>query len=164
MKHSTAYYFLLGGAFVWCLLLFVPPIAALSDVSLLAKQSYNIYSKICHQYDSHSLHLFGNKLAVCARCSTIYFGFLFGVILSPILSKRKAFDSRLLLIVIIPMLLDVAGSWIGIHQSTLVTRIITGSLFGIATGVILTPYFIQGCLELTNIYFHNKRNYYESQT
>ncbi|MBI3189034.1 MAG: DUF2085 domain-containing protein [Ignavibacteriales bacterium] len=164
MKHSTAYYFLLGGAFVWCLLLFLPQFAALSDASLFANQSYKIYSKICHQYDSHSLHLFGEKLAVCARCSTTYFGFLFGVILSPVLIKRFSLNSRWLFIALVPMLLDVIGGWLGVHDSTLVTRTITGLLFGVATGIILTPYFIKGCVELSTTYIHNKKTYYESQT
>lgn len=62
------------------------------------------------------------------------------------------------------MLLDVVGSWLGVHDSTLVTRSITGSLFGVATGIILTPYFIEGCVELSTKYIHNKKTYYESQT
>ncbi len=164
MKHSTAYYFLLGGVLIWCLLLFVPPVAASLDATLFSSQSYKIYSRICHQYDSHSLHLFGERLAVCARCSTIYFGFCFGVMLSPLISKKFSWNSRWLLMALVPMLLDVIGSWLGVHESTLVTRILTGSLFGIATGVLLTPYFIEGCLELSQKFIHNKKTYYESQT
>jgi uncharacterized membrane protein len=164
MKHTTAYYFFLGGALIWCLLLFLPPVASLLNAPLIAEQSYKIYSRICHQYDSHSLHLFGEKLAVCARCSTIYFGFFFGVLLSPLISKKFSQNSHWLLIALVPMLLDVVGSWLGVHESTLVLRILTGSLFGVATGIILTPYFIEGCIELSTKFLHNKKTYYESQT
>ena len=67
------------------------------------------------------------------RCSAIYFAFLAGVLLYPAfrtLDRPVVPRRRWLVIVAFPMLLDVAAAFLGIHESSLVTRSITGALFG----------------------------------
>ena len=151
MKRTLAYYILLVGTFIWCVSLFIPPAAAMMEgiTSSFTTESYNLYSRICHQFDSHSIHIFGYKLAVCARCSCIYFGFFFGVLLAPFGLLKKYFSDRTWLVIsVIPMLLDVLLGILGLHEMTLVSRILTGSFFGLISGPILTPIFIQACNEL----------------
>jgi uncharacterized membrane protein len=88
MKPSVAYIILLGGCFLWCAVLFLPPLLA-SEVAYFPQLSdalYRMFSKICHQDDARSFHLLGHKLAVCIRCSSIYLSFLFGVLFVPLFS------------------------------------------------------------------------------
>ncbi|TAK61005.1 MAG: DUF2085 domain-containing protein [Bacteroidetes bacterium] len=167
MKQSTAYTILFLGALFWCLLLFLPPASFyLSDSDGgLTQAAYQLYARICHQYDSHSIHLMGHKLGVCARCSCIYFGFFFGVLFTPLYSfDRIQNHRRWLLFAIAPMLVDVLLNTIGAHESTMLTRVVTGLLFGVIAGLILTPLFVRGVTEIFNNVSHNARNLYESKT
>ncbi len=167
MKQLSAYYILLVGALLWCLSLFIPVLVALAYPSNIAltKDSYTIFSIICHQIDSHSIHIIGHKLGVCARCSSIYFGFLAGVILVPFGFLPGMKNGKLwLLLAITPMLIDVVLSISGIYDSTMATRIFTGLFFGSITAGVLAPLFIEGYNELMNNSSTIERNIYESQT
>ncbi len=167
MKQPKLYYGILAGAFIWCALLFVPPLTAYysSGNSETANIYYSCYARICHQYDSHSLHILGYKLAVCARCSSIYFGFFLGILLAPFGLLKSRFSSRFyLMLALFPMLLDVALDIFGIAGSTTLTRIMTGLWFGILTGQLLTPLLLDGFSKIFQSTLHNSRNIYESQT
>ena len=142
MGRSLPYYALLIAVLIWCGAIVMPPLAVLSQ-PLTSRLGYRFFALICHQEEARSLHLLGYPLAVCARCSGIYFGFLLGIIVSPLLSPGVASFPRLgWAIAILPMLLDVGADVIGVHASTLVTRIATGTFFGAAAALILTPHLI----------------------
>jgi uncharacterized membrane protein len=66
---------LLVGATLWCATIIAAPVLGLHFV-------YDAFSTICHQDPSRSFHLDGSPLPVCIRCASIYFGFLFALILS----------------------------------------------------------------------------------
>jgi uncharacterized membrane protein len=102
-----------------------------------------------------SFHLFGEKLAVCSRCTSIYVAFLAGTLLYPLL--RRAIVPRLhdslhprsvLLVAMLPMLVDVVAEFLGVHSSTFLTRSITGALFGFVVSFILLPTAIEGVQQL----------------
>jgi uncharacterized membrane protein len=61
------------GAAVWCAAIVAAPLFHLTFI-------YDFFSLICHQQPARSWQLFGEPLAVCIRCSSIYFGFLAAVI------------------------------------------------------------------------------------
>jgi hypothetical protein len=65
---NKAYAALLAGSALWSLSIVAAPLLALPLV-------YEFFSHICHQDPSRSWHVFGEPLAVCIRCSCIYFGF-----------------------------------------------------------------------------------------
>jgi uncharacterized membrane protein len=143
MKRTTSYTILLVGTFAWCSLVMLAPLAA-SEHSPISRFIYNIFFTLCHQYDSRSLHLFGYKLAVCARCFAIYTGFFVGVLGSPIISHKLRISALWIwLIAILPMFVDVALDTVGLHVSTTVTRLVTGGWFGIIAALILVPLFVQ---------------------
>jgi len=131
-------------AIAWCSLLFIPPLVAALEApsTQLSWLAYRFFSRICHQYPSRSLHVFGHPLAVCARCSAIYFGFLAGLFVAAFRSSAEPKRITVwLTFVLLPMLIDVILDGIGVHASTMFTRISTGLIFGIGSGIILAPLF-----------------------
>jgi uncharacterized membrane protein len=141
MKISRIYILLLGATIVWCGLIVAAPMIASAGHPLdLSKGIYCFFGAVCHQIDSRSLHIGGEKLAVCARCSSTYFSFLAMLVLYPILSKLTMRDSRLwFLTALLPMLVDVALDFAGIHASTIPTRVFTGAFFGAGAAYLLLP-------------------------
>lgn len=145
--RSVPYRIVLFSSLIWCLLIFSPPIASYLHVPSFANFTYEFFSRICHQLDSHSVHLSDAKLAVCARCLAIYLGFLLSVFLFPFFCKnglpaRWKLYSRstlLLLFSVLPLLLDVTLDLTSIHESTLATRLTTGGLLGFVLPFVLLP-------------------------
>jgi uncharacterized membrane protein len=135
---------LLAGAFFWCVLIVAAPLLASfgGRSALMASYFYEMFSRVCHQLDSHSFHIAGFKFAVCIRCTAIYASFFGGMILFP-LSKRTTIalqkSSFILMISLIPMGVDVGLAAFGIHESNVFTRIATGVLFGFALSIVLMP-------------------------
>jgi len=65
---NKTYAALLAGATLWCLSIVAAPMLGLSWV-------YVFFSRICHQDPARSWSLAGEPLAVCIRCTSIYFAF-----------------------------------------------------------------------------------------
>jgi len=147
-RHS-GYFILVAGTLLWCASLFVPPLVAAFVSGSSARYFYSVFSTVCHQYDSRSLHIFGYKLAVCARCSGIYMGFLAGVLSLPITSRKKIENSApLLLVAALPMLLDVLLSTLGCYESNQLLRVFSGLFFGVLSAIVLAPMIEEGFSEL----------------
>src|SRR4051794_18581951 len=70
------------GSGIWCLLIIAAPM-------LRASAIYIFFSRICHQDPLRSWHLFGEPLAVCVRCTSIYCGFFLGALL-PLPASTRA--------------------------------------------------------------------------
>jgi len=165
MKQTLPYRILLVCAVLWCAFLFLPPLLSVSGNETIAAQVYRSYSHICHQYDSRSLHILGHKLAVCSRCSSIYFGFFFGILLYRLLpGHSNTKPITYLVISLVPMLLDVGLNLFGFHSSNFFTRITTGSFFGILSALALTPVIIEAFSEILHKQFHHSKVSYESKT
>jgi uncharacterized membrane protein len=60
---------LLTSTILWCLTILMAPFLNWAAI-------YQSFALICHQDPARSWHLHGAPLAVCMRCSSIYFGFL----------------------------------------------------------------------------------------
>jgi uncharacterized membrane protein len=93
------------------------------------------YGRVCHQIDARSFHLDGHPFAVCARCFGIYFGYLVGLIVYPFktsLARIELPDRSWLIASLAPVGVDVASGYLGIYESTLVTRSLTGFIAGAA--------------------------------
>jgi len=151
MKKSLPYYILLTAVAVWCLMLFLPPLTAAIEApsSTISKPMYSFYASICHQYETRSLHIFGYKIAVCARCFGIYSGFFIGCLLYPLIFKKQKLQSLLgWCLVCLPMAVDVFLDATSIHTSTMAIRLATGLFFGCGAAAILTPFIISGLLEI----------------
>ncbi|MHB1048501.1 MAG: DUF2085 domain-containing protein [Bacteroidota bacterium] len=108
--------------------------------SFIADILYRFYGVVCHQFASRSIVIHDHSLAVCARCSGIYIGFLAGVIavrMSQPLRKREWRPVVLLAVSVIPMVFHVAGEMTGIVESSLTLRVVTGAWFGAGISFLL---------------------------
>jgi hypothetical protein len=59
---------------------------------------YFFFTGICHQHASSCFDIFGHPMAICVRCTGIYFGIAFGALWLPLLSyaNRKHYLRALL--------------------------------------------------------------------
>jgi uncharacterized membrane protein len=136
--------FLLTSVFLWCAAIVATPVLASFDgaAAKAASLLYQFFFCVCHQLDSHSFHLAGFKFAVCVRCTSIYAAFFLGLLFSPMIRRTRIVDvhpARVLILSLVPMGFDVALATFGIHESTTMTRGITGLIFGLALTIVLVP-------------------------
>jgi uncharacterized membrane protein len=103
---------------------------------------YEIFGKFCHQLPERSLHLEGQQLAVCSRCTGLYFGFALSVLLYPLARSLKRVDTpRLLwlLVATVPIIVDWSLGITGLWANTHLSRFLTGALFSTVAAVYVVP-------------------------
>lgn len=145
MTSQKSYRVLLALVALWSFLIALPPLLAALEIQQASGIIYKFFSRICHQEESRSLSVFGYTLGICARCSMIYLGFFIGMIVAGFWSNRGKENFKIVFtVVLLPMLLDVTLDAFGLHRSTMITRVITGLVFGLGCGVLLTPMLIDG--------------------
>lgn len=99
----------------------------------------------CHQLDSRSIFINGQKLPYCARDTGIYVGFLMSLTYFVLRSKLKAnkpltiAQAVIVCILLMPMMFDGITSYLGFRETTNGVRIITGLLFGSCMPLLLLP-------------------------
>ncbi len=148
----VTYTVILVGAISWCAaILFAPLLAATS--SPVAEYVYRFFHPICHQRPERSFFLFGEKLAVCVRCSSVYFAFLFGVLLFPFTHGLRAENTpsrHVVLLTLLPIACEVAAEWVGLYAGTALTRALTGGVFGYVASLIILPTAIEGVQQIVH--------------
>ncbi len=152
VSPRTTYVVILFGTILWCSLILLAPYLAASS-SPIAEFVYRAFHPICHQLPERSFHLFGAKLAVCVRCSSIYFSFLVGVVLYPFvrgLHNTRTPSRTFLFATLLPIVLEVATEWVGLYQSTALTRSLTGAFLGFILSFIVLPVAIEAGQQLSN--------------
>lgn len=153
MDPRKTYGFILGGATLWCTaIILAPAFAAWQAVPpWLSSILYRFFDPVCHQIDARSFHLFGFPLAVCSRCSSIYLAFFAGTLLYPLIYdiRHPAMPSRtLLLVALVPMVFDAAAGFVGLYESSFLTRTLTGALGGVVLPLFIIPVAIEGVSQL----------------
>jgi uncharacterized membrane protein len=136
---------------LWCMGIIAAPLLKYAGSQNCADAVYSFYSRICHQDDARSFHIFGEKFCVCIRCTAIYSGFLAGLLLMPLFGSLKPPSdkkAKIFFIVLFPMLADVILNFSGIHTSTTLTRVSTGVIFGGAMPFYIVPIFIEAWSQL----------------
>lgn len=115
-----------------------------------------VYHLFCHQLPRRSLFVFGYQMAVCARSFAIYVSFLAGGLIFPLIRNRlKPWKLRYYIILSLPMAIDGFTQLLGVPiprgigpgwqliwtlESTNVLRIVTGTIFGLASALFVFPY------------------------
>ena len=146
IRHRHIYIILLAAVTIWCVLILLP---VFSDSSHFCQQYSGLinlfFSPVCHQQAARTIHLFNRPMAVCARCSGIYFGFLAGLILYPLFYRpfKKLPDRWLFLGACIPTGADIFWERILGNPSSNTIRGISGLILGIVCGYILLPYILE---------------------
>ncbi len=151
LRARVTYAVLAGGTALWCSAIIAAPLLHNSPWESVSAFLYRFFQPICNQLDSHSFHLHGEKTAVCIRCTSIYFSFLAGLLVYPFvrsLTSRSSPGRAWLIVGVAPMVIDVALSLFGVHESTSVSRILSGSFFGVIAVFILLPTLVDAITDL----------------
>ncbi|MCX6161614.1 MAG: DUF2085 domain-containing protein [Ignavibacteriae bacterium] len=120
---------------------------------------YIFFSSTCHQLDDRSYHLFGGKIAVCARCISVYTGFTFAAIIYPFIKKTDNQKIPALWILISAaglLFADAILDYAGVFKNTFLTRSITGGITGFILPFYIIPGFVNLFSELSE-YFNRKK-------
>lgn len=145
------YIIFLSVTFIWTLSIYLIPVfVSVGGVwEKIADYGYLFFASTCHQLDDRSFFIFGNKVAVCSRCASVYSAFLTGVILYPLLrglENKKLPSIWILLLFALLLFLDAVLDALGILKNTFISRAITGSLIGF----LLPFYLIPGTVNFAN--------------
>jgi uncharacterized membrane protein len=121
------------------------------------------YHLVCHQLPRRSLFIFGYQMAVDARSFAIYVSFLAVGLIFPLIRDRlKPWKLRYYILLMLPMAIDgftqlfgvpiprgIGPEWhlIWTVESTNVLRVITGTIFGLASALFIFP-ILQGIMSM----------------
>jgi len=115
------------------LLIVVAPVAAASGHSEIAEGIYRGFGIFCHQRPDRSYFIEGHKLAVCSRCTGLYAGFAFTLLIYPLVRSLRSSATpprRVLFLAAVPLLIDFGLTFFGVWENTHTSRLLTGALLG----------------------------------
>lgn len=132
---------------LWCATILGFPWLVQSGHLELAVPLFWLFSKICHQDPFRSFSISGIALPVCSRCTAIYLGGLFGMVISLSLRNLPGVNRKvkcLLALAAIALGVDVALDLLRIWNNTFLSRSMTGGLFGLGCGL----FFVSAALRI----------------
>ncbi len=145
---KKVYLVILISGFVWLLLIFLAPLLSHPGAGSenLSSYLYLFFSKVCHQQDDRSFHLFEYKLGVCSRCVWIYAGFFLGTVIYRIKYKVNNINPPAIWLLIASVMLlisDVIFESLGVFSNTFFSRSLTGFIIGLVLPFYLIPGFVK---------------------
>ncbi|MCL5959698.1 MAG: DUF2085 domain-containing protein [Chloroflexi bacterium] len=118
---------------------------------------FSSYRLLCHQLPFRSDFIFGYQVAMCQRNMAIYTSmFLAGLGFSFVRRRLKPLSWRWYLILITPMAIDGFTQLFGFRESNWTLRVITGTLFGIATIWLAYPHLEIGMRQMIEPLVHKQ--------
>jgi uncharacterized membrane protein len=123
-------------------LIVAAPLLLASGHTASALLIYEMFGKLCHQLPERSLHLEGQQLAVCSRCTGLYLGFALSVLFYPLARSLKRVDTPgllWLLLATIPIIVDWSLGVTGLWANTHLSRFLTGALFSTTAAIYVVP-------------------------
>ena len=129
-------------------LVVVAPLATAGGHSELGQVIYRAFGIICHQRPERSYFIDGHKLAVCSRCTGLYAGFAFTLLLYPLVRSLRTTTTPLrswLLLALVPLGIDFSLTFFGIWENTHTSRLLTGALLG----SVAVFYVVPGLMDLS---------------
>jgi uncharacterized membrane protein len=157
--NKKIYFIFLTVSFIWTALIFLIPIfEGMGGIyAKIAGYGSIFFSSTCHQLDERSFFVFGNKVAVCSRCSSTYVAFLISVALYPFIKSLNNRNLPSLWVLMISLILlgsDVLLDIFDIWSNTFITRAVTGGI----VGFVLPFYLIPGAMNFSyEIYVKMKK-------
>lgn len=129
-------------------LVVVAPLAAAGGHGELAQVIYRAFAVLCHQRPDRSYFIDGHKLAVCARCTGLYAGFVITLLLYPLVRSLRTTTTpprSWLLLAAVPLGIDFSLTFFGIWENTHTSRLLTGALLG----SVAVFYVVPGLMDLS---------------
>jgi uncharacterized membrane protein len=127
-------------------LILVAPVAAASGHGEIATGIYGGFATLCHQLPERSYFIDGHQLAVCSRCTGVYGGFAFTLLLYPLIRSLKnpvMPRPSWLLLAALPLAIDFGVNFFGFWQNTHTSRLLTGAILGSAVVFYVMPGIIE---------------------
>lgn len=166
MQRRSPYLIAAASAGVWCFLIVAPPVFA--HLGLSPAMLYEFFHRVCHQLDERSLHTAGHPLAVCARCTGIYVGFLAGAIALVLrLTVARNTPRWLLVVGLLPIVVNVVVGPGDTDAPGLLVRCVTGFIAGGTLSLFTIPYFaeaVSGWLSHTTIILNQQKDKHHERT
>ena len=141
-------------------LVVVAPLAAAAGHNGVAFAIYHAFAPLCHQLPERSYFIEGHKFAVCSRCTGIYAGFAFTLLLYPLFRslRNTATPPRsLLILAALPLAIDFSLTFFGFWQNTHTSRLLTGALLGSVTVFYVMPGIVDWSLRSVTKQKHEPR-------
>jgi uncharacterized membrane protein len=142
---------------VFVSLIVLAPVAHAHGYNSSAFVLYEMFGRVCHQIPERAFQIEGHPLAVCARCTGIYFGFAVGVLVFPLVWSLGRADTparKWLLLAAVPTLLDFALGFFRLLENTHWSRSLTGALLG----AVAAFYVLPGLMDLSRMSFRRFLN------
>ena len=114
-------------------LILVAPLAASAGHTGVAQAIYHAFGTLCHQLPGRSYFIDGHKFAVCSRCTGIYAGFAFTLLLYPLVRSLRNVATpprSVLILAALPLAIDFSLTFFGFWENTHTSRLLTGALLG----------------------------------
>lgn len=130
------------------LLIVVAPLSAAGAHDRVALTIYGAFAVLCHQLPERSYFIAGHKLAVCSRCTGLYAGFVFTMLIYPLVRPLRSVvwpRREWLILAAVPMAIDFSLTFFGVWENTHTSRLLTGILLG----SVAVFYVMPGLAELS---------------
>jgi len=129
---------LILSALVWCLTLFAPPLLQNGSREERRAAAWIIlaFSPLCHQEPARSFQVDGHPMAVCARCTGIYLGFLLGLITVMLFRIHRPPTGRMIAGCFVPSALFMALTATRWVPDLSWLRALAGAPLGAVTGIL----------------------------
>lgn len=144
----------IGALTVVSLIVSAPLFAANGHITT-AENIYHSFRFLCHQLPERSFFISGHKLAVCSRCTGLYFGATLTLLLYPLLKSFRVSHAphrKWLIAAAIPLAIDFMLTFLGIWENTHTTRFVTGFILG----SVVVFYVMPGVIELSVRRWHQR--------
>lgn len=131
-------------AIIWVNLIIDPALFAHTPAEWISRFSVSFFSSLCHQQWDRLIFIGDLPLAVCARCTGIYFGFAATLLIIPFLPVNyRVYHKWMLTVFVISLCLNLIESVLDllIGYNFALLRVILGFSFGIISAFMFMEIF-----------------------